>query len=138
MQIETRTTLRNLVAAMIAVNNYPIHKAVEITSAEKQLGWVNQGRILNPLPTAFEIKTQIMQSGYDRGDYVALLLGQRIHCCLGCIQEKGYSGFFALISESQNAASQELPKLPGVGPKVTKNFIELQFDPKQEPNIASQ
>ncbi len=126
------SVFRNLVVAIIAVNSYPIHKALEITSAEKPLGWVNQAKIPNPQPTAFEIKTQIMDSGYDRGDYVALLLGQRIHGCLGHIQEKGASSFFALISESQNAALYELHKLPGVGPRVMKNFVELQFNSKGE------
>ena len=120
--------LRNLVAAIIAVNNYPISKALDITSADRPLGWVNNGAMPPPnQPTAFEIKTQIMDSGYDRGDYVALLLGQRMRACLDSIHQRDPLDFFSYIVESKEIATRELPKLPGVGPKVAKNFIELQF-----------
>lgn len=134
---EARTTLRNLVAAIIAVNNYPIHKVVEITSSDKPLGWVNEGAIPDRQLTAFEIKTDIMDSGYDRGDYVALLLGQRIRGCLDYALEKGSLRFFDLISGSQEAALRELPRLPGVGPKVTMNFVELQFGGLSAPAVET-
>lgn len=125
---QERTLLRNLVAAIIAVNNYPISKALDITSADRPLGWVNNEAMPPPnQPTAFEIKTQIMESGYDRGDYVALLLGQRIRACLDFVSQGDPSDFFGHIVQSKEIATRELPKLPGVGPKVTRNFLELQF-----------
>ena len=124
-----RTVLRNLIAAIIAVNSYSLRKALDITSEGRPLDWVNDGEMSVSPSTAFEIKTQIMNSGYDRGDYVALLLGQRIRACLDFIHQAGSSDFFALILESKDVAMRELPKLPGVGPKVAKNFIELQVGP---------
>lgn len=79
------------------------------------------------IPEAFAIKTILMKSGYKRGDYVALLLGERIKRILETAKERGFEEFLGLLALGEEMAAEELKQLFGVGPAVIKNFLILQY-----------
>ena len=127
--VANQETLENLIIAVVAVNNYPMSEALQLRPSLAESRITRLSIFDKEIPSAFQIKTIIMNAGYSRGDYVALLLGERIRSILEAIKAHGHNEFLASLRESEEVASQMTGSLFGVGPKVTGNFISLQYGP---------
>jgi hypothetical protein len=132
MSTKTKTAanqeaLKNLIIAVLAVNNYPMSEALKLGPTLEERGVTKLSAFEKQIPSAFQIKQIIMDAGYSRGDYVALLLGTRIKNILEAIKLFGYDKFLAHLREDQEVAVKMARSLYGVGPKVVDNFISLQY-----------
>lgn len=125
--VANQETLENLIIAVVAVNNYPMSEALRLRPSLAESRITQLSIFDKEIPSAFQIKTIIMNAGYSRGDYVALLLGERIRSILEAIKAHGHNKFLASLRENEEVASQMAGSLFGVGPKVTRNFISLQY-----------
>jgi hypothetical protein len=120
-------TLENLIIAVLAVNNFSLTEALQLRPALAEDGITRLSVFEKEIPSAFRIKTIIMDAGYSRGDYVALLLGERIKSVLESIKSFGHDKFLVSLREDEEVAGKMAGSLYGVGPKVIQNFISLQF-----------
>lgn len=125
--VANQETLENLIIAVVAVNNYPISEALRLRPSLAESRITQLSIFDKEIPSTFQIKTIIINAGYSRGDYVALLLGERIRSILEAIKAHGHNKFLASLRESEEVAIQMTESLFGVGPKVTRNFISLQY-----------
>jgi hypothetical protein len=128
--VANQETLENLIIAVVAVNNYPLSEAWQLRSSLAESCISRLSVFDKDIPSAFQIKTIIMDAGYSRGDYVALLLGERIKNILEAIKSFGCEEFLMHLRGGEEVAIQMVSKLYGVGPKVANNFILLQYGNK--------
>lgn len=124
-------TLENLIIAVLAVNNFPMTEALRLRSALAENAITKLSVFEEEIPSAFRIKEIIMEAGYSRGDYVALLLGDRIKRILESLKSFGYDKFLMRLQEDKEAVVRIAGGLYGVGPRVTQNFISLQFEQEE-------
>lgn len=127
---DTSQVLENLIISVIAVNNCSLSEAYGLRDALAMEGLTKCSIFGNKIPDAFTIKTFIIKGGYKRGDYVALLLGERIKRILETAKIRGFEEFLGLLSTDEETATKELKQLYGVGPAVIKNFLGLQYSQK--------
>lgn len=123
----TSQVLENLLLSVIAVNNCSLSEAYGLRDALAMEGLTKCSIFDQEIPDAFTIKTVIMKGGYKRGEYVALLLGERIKRILETAKERGFEEFLGFLSMGEESATKELKQLFGVGPAVIKNFLVLQY-----------
>jgi hypothetical protein len=126
--VADQETLENLIIAVLAVNNYPMSEALQLRPLLAENCITRLSIFDKEIPSSFQIKTIIMDAGYSRGDYMALLLGERIKSILEAIKTHGHTKFLKSLREGEEVASHMTGKLYGVGPKVVRNFVSLQYN----------
>ena len=124
---QVEEALESLIVSVIAVNNCSLAEAYGLREALGEKGLTKISVFKDEIPDAFSIKTILIESGYRRGHYVALLLGERIKRILETAKKRGHKEYLILLGTDKNRAANELKQLYGVGPMVIKNYLVLQF-----------
>ena len=115
----------DLVISILAVNSYPIEKAFSLLPALARQG-LSHPEKLSAL-SAEDIYQRLVDSGYDRGEYVTYLLAERLFSLGNLVAVEGINKLTEALSDnSLDKIASFLSPVKGVGPVVLKNYANLR------------
>lgn len=119
----------DLIVSVLAVNNYSLHKAYGLLYKLREVGILDLSVLSGEALNAREIRGKLVAAGYNRGEYVEVLISERIEKILSSIRGMGSDDFLLSLVGDSSLIAQKLSGLYGVGPRVISNFINLRDFP---------
>ncbi len=112
-----------LLAALLAVNNFPLEKTWALLPRLRAAGLTDPARVAAmDMPATIEVLTR---AGYDRKN-LTWLFAERVKALMDAVHAGKLEGLDAAISAKDNVkASALLSEVRGVGPTVIKNAWAL-------------
>lgn len=113
----------NLVAALLAVNFYPVDRAYALMPAFAERGLLDPAKVA-ALPHA-ELIAAMTAAGYDRGGFVPIL-SFRLYSLMEAIASGSLDALVALAATGQEAEFvATLEAIPGFGPRTASTALQL-------------
>lgn len=123
---------RNLIAALLAVNNWPIEKAWEIVPDLERQGLLDFASVASMGHR--DVFDRLRAAGYTKSDYVVGLVGDRLLGLAGILSRGGLSKIEQLVRNRQDDELEKfLLDIKGIGPVVLGNFNLLLGRKSSEP-----
>ena len=115
-----------LVAAILAVNSYPVEKVVALLPNLRKAGLTSPSEVARM--DYNELIPKLVKAGYDRGQLVSII-SPRLKALMVAIEADTLSGLERALAEHDSRLVQDLLcQIPGIGPVVAKVALKLMQD----------
>jgi hypothetical protein len=115
--------IEDLVIAMLAVNNFSLERAYSLRESLDERGLFRLEKLAAKSTSA--IATDLEDAGYRRGNFMTPLLAERLRLLAQKVASNPDKFMSAISSTDREAIRQALQGLPGIGPRVVKNYLLL-------------
>jgi 3-methyladenine DNA glycosylase/8-oxoguanine DNA glycosylase len=116
--------VRDLMIAILAVNQYSVERASEVVERFDEVGLADPAHVMRLDESA--IAERLEQAGYQRGDYMCRLMAKRILSAATALA----NGISAIAECEQrgdiHSLRSRLLAIHGVGPKVVSGYCALR------------
>ncbi len=124
MRNTSEEAVRNLIMALLAVNNYSLEKVYNCHQKLSEEGIFDDKQVSKW--TKEKAADRLARAGYDRGSFMNALLAERLLSTCRFLEEGGRSAFRrACETRRLDEVSRALKGVRGVGPVVLRNFSIL-------------
>jgi hypothetical protein len=116
---------QDLVTSILSVNNYSLERTYSSVDSLKREGLFDPKKLAGW--TLQEIAFRLSRGGYERGEYLNVLLASRLASLGKFVESVGIEESERILTQSGKSAIEKfLEPVKGVGPQVLRSFSMLR------------